>query len=126
MSRRMRFPLLNCLPLIASVHSALKQAAKGVAEHPEDALRPAVPIKKSITPDYIICLDDGLHFKSLKRHLHASFNMTPDQYRAKWNLPSNYPMVAPRYSEARSKLARTTGLGQQKRPKSRKRSSTAA
>jgi predicted transcriptional regulator len=71
-----------------------------------------VPVKKSITPDYIVCLEDGKKFKSLKRHLGAAYGMTPDQYRQKWSLPHDYPMVAPNYAAARSALAKATGLGQ--------------
>ena len=110
--------------LIASVHSALRQAARGSAL-PQEELRPAVPVKKSITRDHLICLEDGQKFKSLKRHLHTVYNMTPDQYRAKWGLRDDYPMVSPRYSEARSDLAKRTGLGQQRR-KGGKRSRKAA
>jgi predicted transcriptional regulator len=95
--------------LIRQVHTALSQLGSPVAE-PEVKAEPAVSIKKSITPDYLICLDDGKHFKSLKRHL-AQLGMTPDEYRAKWGLPSNYPMVAPSYSKTRSSLARQNGLG---------------
>jgi predicted transcriptional regulator len=101
--------------LIATVHEALSKAANGKAEQPQEELRPAVPIKKSITPDYLICLEDGKRFKSLKRHLRTAYNMTPDQYRAKWGLPSDYSMVAPNYSKARSQLATTMGLGQKRR-----------
>jgi predicted transcriptional regulator len=74
-----------------------------------------VPVKKSITPDYIICLDDGKKFKSLKRHLRTQYNMTPEEYRERWNLPAEYPMVAPNYAQARSQLAKKMGLGQQRR-----------
>ena len=97
--------------LIAQVHSALLGLA-GAAE-PEVVVeaRPAVSIKKSITPDYLICLEDGKKFKSLKRHLRTEYDMSPDQYRAKWGLPPDYPMVAPNYSEARSRLAKSIGLG---------------
>ena len=76
---------------------------------------PAVPVKKSITPDYLVCLEDGKKFKSLKRHLRTHYDMSPDEYRAKWNLPSDYPMVAPSYAEARSNLAKQMGLGQQRK-----------
>ena len=76
---------------------------------------PAVSIKKSITPDFIICLDDGKKFKSLKRHQRTTYDMTPEQYRAKWSLPKDYPMVAPNYTAARSELANRMGLGQQRR-----------
>ena len=72
---------------------------------------PAIPIKKSVTYDYIICLEDGKKFKSIKRHLKTAYNMTPEEYKAKWNLPSDYPMVAPSYSEKRSQLANSMGLG---------------
>ncbi|TCR66444.1 MucR family transcriptional regulator [Bosea sp. BK604] len=96
--------------LIATTHAALTalgQAAPVV----EKKLVPAVPIKKSITPDAIICLEDGKAFKTLRRHLKTKYGMTPEQYRMKWGLPDDYPMVAPDYAEARSKLAKTTGLG---------------
>jgi predicted transcriptional regulator len=101
--------------LISSIHAALTKTAQGQLEEAQPELVPAVPIKKSITPDYIICLDDGKRFKSLKRHLRTTYDMTPDQYRAKWGLPSDYPMVAPNYAKARSELARTMGLGQQRK-----------
>ena len=79
-----------------------------------EPLKPAVPIKRSVTPEYIVCLEDGKQFKSLKRHLRTQYRMTPDQYRAKWNLPADYPMVAPNYAAARSQLAKQMGLGQQR------------
>ena len=111
--------------LIATVHSALSQAGRGATEQPNEESRPAVPIKKSITPDFLISLEDGKRYKSLKRHLRTSYNLTPDQYRAKWGLPADYPMVAPNYAKARSQLAKTMGLGQ-KRAANRKRSKKAA
>jgi predicted transcriptional regulator len=74
-----------------------------------------VPVKKSVTPDYIVCLEDGKKFKSLKRHLRTQYGMTPEQYREKWGLPADYPMVAPNYAKARSELAKEMGLGQQRR-----------
>jgi predicted transcriptional regulator len=97
--------------LIAQVHGAL--TALGSVAEPEAApeLRPAVAPKKSITPDYLICLEDGKKFKSLKRHLRTEYDMSPDEYRSKWGLPADYPMVAPNYSEARSRLAKSIGLG---------------
>jgi predicted transcriptional regulator len=101
--------------LLAAVHGALAQTGLGLQEEPRPELVPAVPVRKSVTPDAIICLEDGKKFKSLKRHLRTRYNMTPEQYRAKWNLPHDYPMVAPSYAEARSELARTMGLGQQRR-----------
>jgi len=104
--------------LISSVHAALAKLGAVTAAPEPDALVPAVSIRKSITPGYIICLDDGKRFKSLKRHL-ATLGMTGDQYREKWSLPSDYPMVAPEYAAKRSALAKSLGLG-------RKRSSTAS
>lgn len=96
--------------LIAGIHQSL--AALGNGTQPETpALTPAVPVKKSVTPDYIVCLEDGKKFKSLKRHLGVHYNLTPDEYRAKWGLPRDYPMVAPSYAAARSTLAKTMGLG---------------
>ena len=74
-----------------------------------------MPVKRSVTPEYIVCLEDGLKFKSLKRHLRTRYNLTPDQYREKFGLPPDYPMVAPNYAAARSKLAKDMGLGQQRR-----------
>jgi len=101
----------NDLPaLIASVHGALKNTGAGTAPVSSEPLKPAVPIRKSITPDYLICLEDGRHFKSMKRHL-AGLGMTPEDYRAKWGLPKDYPMVAPNYAAARSALAVASGLG---------------
>ena len=97
--------------LIESVHSALTNLGAVKAVPQTEALVPAVPIRKSITPGFLICLDDGKKFKSLKRHL-ASHGMTPDQYRAKWNLPKDYPMTAPDYAAKRSALAKSIGLGQ--------------
>lgn len=101
--------------LIGQVHSALKRVSGGQTNAPAEPLKPAVPIKRSVTPEYIICLEDGLKFKSLKRHLRTRYNMTPDQYREKWGLPPDYSMVAPNYAAARSQLAKQMGLGQQRR-----------
>jgi predicted transcriptional regulator len=101
--------------LINEIHSALLKVAGGAVEAPAEAPKPAVPIKKSVTPDYIVCLEDGKKFKSLKRHLRTQYNMTPEQYREKWGLAVDYPMVAPNYAKARSELARTMGLGQQRK-----------
>lgn len=100
--------------IIASVHSALSGLVKP-AQAEEKALTPAVSVKKSVTPDFIVCLEDGKKFKSLKRHLRTAYNMTPDDYRAKWGLAADYPMVAPSYAAARSELAKSMGLGQQRR-----------
>ena len=101
--------------LINDVHSALIKVANGNIEVPVEAPKPAVPVKKSVTPDYIVCLEDGKKFKSLKRHLRTQYDMTPEQYREKWGLPVDYPMVAPNYAKARSELAKEMGLGQQRR-----------
>jgi predicted transcriptional regulator len=98
--------------LISEVHLALARVGNGAAA---EAPKPAIAIKKSITPDYIICLEDGKKFKSLKRHLRTQYNLTPEQYREKWGLAPDYPMVAPNYAKARSDLAKEMGLGQQRR-----------
>ncbi len=97
--------------LISEVHTAMHQTLGGPAEPEPEPQKPAVSIKKSVTPDYIICLDDGKKFKSLKRHIRTDYDMTPDDYRAKWGLPHDYPMVAPNYAKARSMLAKKMGLG---------------
>lgn len=104
--------------LIAEVHRALSNAHSGSAQAESEPLKPAVNPKKSVFPDYIICLEDGKKFKSLKRHLHTHFNLSPEEYRDRWGLPSDYPMVAPNYAAARSQLAKKMGLGQQRRRKS--------
>ena len=101
--------------LINQVHTALLRVSSGAKDGPSEPLKPAVSVKKSITPEYLICLEDGKKFKSLKRHLRTQYNMTPEQYREKWGLPVDYPMVAPNYAAARSKLAKDMGLGQQRR-----------
>jgi predicted transcriptional regulator len=98
--------------IIKSVNDALRQAGASAVEPEKVELIPAVSIKKSVTPDYIICLEDGKRFKSLKRHLMTHYDLTPDQYRVKWGLAGDYPMVAPAYASARSELAKKMGLGQ--------------
>jgi MucR family transcriptional regulator, transcriptional regulator of exopolysaccharide biosynthesis len=105
--------------LISQVHSALLRVSNGQGEVVSETLKPAVAVKKSITPEYLICLEDGKKFKSLKRHLRTQYNMTPEHYREKWGLAPDYPMVAPNYAEARSQLAKQMGLGQQRRRRSR-------
>jgi MucR family transcriptional regulator, transcriptional regulator of exopolysaccharide biosynthesis len=97
--------------IISDVHEALSKAAQRVGPAEREELRPAVALKKSVTPDYIICLEDGKKFKSLKRHLRTHYNLSPEEYREKWNLPHDYPMVAPNYAAARSNLAKQMGLG---------------
>ena len=100
--------------VIRTVHASLRQAQAG-----DDATaappKPAVPVKKSITPDYLICLEDGRELKMLKRHLRTTYGMTPDEYRAKWGLDPDYPMVAPNYARRRSEFAKQIGLGQKRR-----------
>jgi predicted transcriptional regulator len=100
--------------LINEVHAALSRVSTGVAEPVAEAPKPAVPVKKSVNSDFIVCLEDGKKFKSLKRHLRTQYNMSPEEYREKWGLPSDYPMVAPNYAAARSELAKKMGLGQQR------------
>ena len=107
-------PSADLPALIGQVHTALARVSSGHGETLGDALKPAVPVKKSIGSDYIICLEDGKKFKSLKRHLRTQYNLTPEQYREKWGLGSDYPMVAPNYAAARSRLAKQMGLGQQR------------
>ena len=98
--------------LIQSVHRALAGVSSGVEAVEAAPKEPAVPIKRSVTPDHLICLEDGRKFKSLKRHLRTKYNMSPEDYRAKWGLAKDYPMVAPNYAKARSELAKQMGLGQ--------------
>lgn len=105
--------------LINQVHGALMRVSSGQPEAPAEPLRPAVPVKRSVHPDYIVCLEDGKKFKSLKRHLRTQYDITPEQYREKWSLPPDYPMVAPNYAAARSQLAKQMGLGQQRRRRSK-------
>lgn len=109
-------PAAELSGLIAEVYGALQRTSTGVAPEPmPEPLKPAVPVKKSVNPDFIICLEDGKKFKSLKRHLRTQYNMTPEEYREKWGLAADYPMVAPNYAQARSDLAKKMGLGQQRR-----------
>ncbi|HEV7344825.1 MAG TPA: MucR family transcriptional regulator [Devosia sp.] len=97
--------------LIADVHGALRALQTNEVQAPVEELKPAVPVRKSVAPDFIICLEDGKKFKSLKRHLRTHYNLSPEEYREKWGLPADYPMVAPNYSATRSKLAKDNGLG---------------
>lgn len=103
--------------LIAQVHAALARVSGGQAEPALLKPKPAVPVKKSLTAEYIVCLEDGKKFKSLKRHLRTQYNMSPEQYRDKWDLPPDYPMVAPNYAVTRSQLAKSMGLGQKRKGK---------
>jgi predicted transcriptional regulator len=106
--------------LLNEVHSALMRVSNGAAVAAPEAAKPAVPPKKSITNEYLVCLEDGRKFKSLKRHLRTQYNMSPEEYREKWSLPADYPMVAPAYAKARSALAKQMGLGQQRRRASKR------
>lgn len=101
--------------LINQVHAALMRVSSGQAEAPSEPLKPAISVKKSITPEYIVCLEDGKKFKSLKRHLMTHYGLSPDQYREKWGLDPSYPMVAPNYAQARSQLAKKMGLGRKRK-----------
>lgn len=105
-------PVAELPRLISSVHAALKSAGEPAAEpEPAETLKPAVPIRRSITPDYIVCLEDGRKLKTLKRHLAAAYGLTPEQYRRRWGLPADYPMNAANYSKERSETAKRRGLG---------------
>jgi len=104
-------PAAELPQLIADVHSALMRCTQGSPPAERDEPKPAVAVKKSVMPDYIVCLEDGKKFKSLKRHLRTHYNLTPEEYREKWGLPHDYPMVAPNYARARSELAKKSGLG---------------
>jgi predicted transcriptional regulator len=107
--------------LIQSVHRALAGVVNGGEVVEAAPKEPAVPVKRSITPEFLICLEDGRKFKSLKRHLRTKYNMSPEEYRAKWGLNKDYPMVAPNYAKARSELAKQMGLGQGGRPAAKKK-----
>ena len=106
--------------IVRTVSTALKQIEQG-DNGPDKAVgKPAVPIRRSVTPDYIICLEDGRKLKMLKRYLRSKFDMTPEEYRAKWGLPADYPMVAPNYAKLRSKHAKQIGLGKKAAPRPKK------
>src|SRR3954466_9612322 len=109
-------PAAELPALIGNVHDALAKVGNGTPEQAVEAPKaPAVSVKKSVQPDYLVCLEDGKRFKSLKRHLRTVYDLTPEQYRAKWGLPHDYPMVAPNYAAARSELARSMGFGIRRR-----------
>ncbi len=101
----------NVPQLINETHAALSRATGTVVQPEREELKPKVPVKKSVMPDHIVCLEDGKKFKSLKRHLRTHYNLSPEEYREKWGLPADYPMVAPSYSATRSQLAKDNGLG---------------
>ncbi len=115
-------PISELSGLIGSVHDALS----GIEDRPVQSREPAVPIKRSVKPDYIVCLEDGKKLKMLKRHLRTAFDLSPQEYRIKWGLPQDYPMVAPKYAKQRSELAKKIGLGRKpgERPKARKRAAS--
>ena len=108
-------PTSDLAALIGDVHQALVKAATGAMEPVKEELKPAVPVRRSVTPDYIVCLEDGKKFKSLKRHLRTHYDLSPEDYREKWGLAPDYPMVAPNYAAARSALAKKMGLGQRRK-----------
>ena len=108
-------PAADIPALINQVHMALSSVSSGRKLPQPEPPKPVVSVKKSVTPDYIVCLEDGKRFKSLKRHLRTQYNLSPDQYRDKWGLPRDYPMVAPNYAATRSRLAMQIGLGQKRR-----------
>jgi predicted transcriptional regulator len=110
-------PVSELPALIGDVHAAILRVSNGgqMAIASSEAQKPAVPAKRSVTNEFIVCLEDGKKFKSLKRHLRTQYNMSPEEYREKWSLPADYPMVAPAYAKARSQLAKNMGLGQQRR-----------
>ena len=114
-------PASDVPAVIQTIYRALGALGKTDMQPAPEARKPAVPIRKSITPDFLISLEDGKPYKSLKRHLRTQYNMSPDDYRAKWGLPKDYPMVAPSYAKARSDLAKQMGLGQGGRQTARKR-----
>ena len=116
--RNSALPSGELAEMIRAVHAALTAL---VTNGTRTTLEPAVPVKRSVTPDYIVCLEDGRKLKMLKRHLRTAYDMTPAQYRDKWQLPADYPMVAPNYAKARSTLARKIGLGRGRRKGSTKR-----
>ena len=97
--------------VIQAVYNSLRGLEGQIVEVPAEPLKPAVPIRKSITPEYLVCLEDGKKLKMLKRHLRSTYNLTPDEYRVKWGLAADYPMVAPKYAEQRSEFAKKIGLG---------------
>ncbi len=104
-------PITQISEVIQLVYGSLSKLGSQILEVKPDSPRPAVPIKKSVTPDFIVCLEDGKKLKMLKRHLRTTYSLTPDEYRAKWNLPADYPMVAPNYAAQRSDFAKKIGLG---------------
>lgn len=118
-------PATQLAEVINAVYSSLKSLEGPSTEPQPEPLKPAVPIRKSVTADYLICLEDGKKLKMLKRHLRSTYNMTPEEYRTKWGLPTDYPMVAPNYAEQRSEFAKKIGLGRGAGRQSARRSAVA-
>jgi predicted transcriptional regulator len=119
-------PTAQLAEVINAVYGSLRSLDGSAPEAKSEPLKPAVPVKKSITPDYLICLEDGKKLKMLKRHLRSTYSLTPDEYRAKWGLPADYPMVAPNYAEQRSQFAKKIGLGRATGRQNVKRAALAA
>ena len=113
-------PVADVPAMIKSIHSTLGSLT-GAAAGEGSTAKPVVPVKRSVTPDYIVCLEDGKKLKMLKRYLRSNYNMTPEDYRAKWGLPADYPMVAPNYAAQRSEFAKKIGLGRSSTPRGRRR-----
>jgi predicted transcriptional regulator len=109
--RRNQLPSAQIADIITAVYRSLERLGQAGPGVPPEGLRPAVPVRRSIHPDYLVCLEDGKKLKMLKRHLRATYSLTPEQYRSKWHLPPDYPMVAPAYAEERSAFAKKIGLG---------------
>src|SRR6516164_7904793 len=116
-------PTAQLAEVINAVYNSLKSLEGQPAESQSEPLKPAVPVRKSVTADYLVCLEDGKKLKMIKRHLRSTYNMTPDEYRTKWGLPADYPMVAPNYAEQRSEFAKKIGLGRGTGRQSARRSS---
>jgi predicted transcriptional regulator len=114
-------PVAEVPAMIKSIHSTLGSLAGATPSEIATAQKPVVPIKRSVTPDYIVCLEDGKKLKMLKRYLRSNYNMTPEEYRAKWGLPADYPMVAPNYAAQRSEFAKKIGLGRSASSTARRR-----
>jgi predicted transcriptional regulator len=114
-------PVSEVPAMIKSIHGTLGSLAGSIPSEIATAQKPAVPVKRSVTPDYIVCLEDGKKLKMLKRYLRSNYNMTPEEYRAKWGLPADYPMVAPNYAAQRSEFAKRIGLGRSASSSGRRR-----
>jgi predicted transcriptional regulator len=114
-------PSAQISEVITTIYESLAKLSSPEPEAEPEPMKPAVSIKKSITPEHIICLEDGKHLKMLKRHLRTTYNLSPEEYRAKWGLPADYPMVAPNYAQQRSEFAKKIGLGRQSTGRKRRK-----